>query len=71
MLEQLKGCLPSIIEDLKSKLKQEKPVEQNIQSLPLQSDIGRISSVGQLLKCRYYIRNSSALADHDYRSTPK
>lgn len=66
-----KRDVPSIISLLEHKLEQEKkPVGQHIQSVLLQSDVGRKSSVGQLLEYRYHNKVADALADHIYCKTP-
>ena len=48
-----KRNVPLIIDNLKKKLKQEKSIEQHIQSVFCSSEIGKISSVGLFLNYKY------------------
>ena len=62
--------IPSIISNLKKKLKQETPVEKHVQKVLMNSKVGKISSVGLLLSYKYHIEVAEALADHNYSKVP-
>ena len=60
-----------IVKGLKDELKKEKPVEEHIYSVLMESKTGQESSVVQHLHYKYSLRTAFALADHGYcKKTP-
>ena len=65
-----KRDVSSIIKNLEEKFKTEKPIEEHIHSILMNSDFGKISSVGQHLNYKFNLKIALALADHDYCKLP-
>ena len=65
-----KRDVSSIIKNLEEKFKTEKPIEEHIHSILMNSDFGKISSVGQYLNYKFNLKIALALADHDYSKLP-
>ena len=61
-----KKNVPSIISNLQEKFKQEKPIEVHINSVLMNSSVGRSSSVGLYLDYKFSLRAAESWADHDY-----
>ena len=64
-----KRNVTAMIQKLKEKLKEEKPVETHIYNVLMNSNIGRKSSVGEHLNYKYNLQVAMSLADHDYCKT--
>ena len=54
------------VANLKEKLKQENPIEALIDSILMNSSVGRSSSVGLHLDCKFSLRAAESMADSDY-----
>ena len=55
-----------IVKGLQNELKKEKPVEEHVYSVLMESKTGQESSVGQHLHYKYSLKTAFALADHGY-----
>ena len=65
-----KRDVSSIINNLKEQLKKEKPIEEHMFGVLMNSECGKKSSVGQHLNYKFNLKSALALADHDYCKVP-